>query len=109
MEKRKRTNEMEIFGFEKREGIERVHPTMKPIKLVIDAINDCSNESDIILDLFGGSGTTMVAAHLKNRVCYMSELNEKYVNLIIRRMLKLDNTLRVVCDDEDVTEMFLRY
>ena len=82
---------------------------MKPIKLVADAIKDCSNEKDIILDLCGGSGTTMVASHHNNRICYMSELDEKYVNVIIRRMLLLDANLRVVCDGEDVTDMFVRY
>ena len=98
-----------VFNFEKTQGIERVHPTMKPIKLVADAIKDCSNEKDIILDLCGGSGTTMVASHHNNRLCYMSELDEKYVNVIIRRMLLLDANLRVVCDGADVTDMFVKY
>ena len=98
-----------VFGFDRNQGIERVHPTIKPIKLVADAIKDCSNENDIILDLFGGSGTTMVASHLKNRICFMSELDEKYCNVIIRRMLLLDESLRVVCEGVDVTERFLGY
>jgi DNA modification methylase len=102
------------FHFEKRQGIERVHPTMKPIKLVADAIKDCSNENDIILDLFGGSGTTMVASHQTNRVCYMAELDEKYVNVIIRRMLELnknnlDIPLQVICNDKDITDLFINY
>jgi len=88
------------------QGCERVHPTMKPLQLVADAIQDCSNENEIILDLFGGSGSTMVASHQTNRLCYMSELDEKYLNVIIRRMLKTDETLRVISDSEDVTEVF---
>ena len=102
-------NGQNVFGFDKKQGIERVHPTMKPIKLVADAIKDCSNENDIILDLFGGSGTTMVASHCYNRVCFMAELDEKYCNVIIRRMLLLDASLRVICNGEDMTEIFLNY
>jgi DNA modification methylase len=96
-----------VFGFDKKQGIERFHPTMKPIKLVADAIKDCSNEGDIILDLFGGSGTTMIASHLTNRACFMAELDEKYCNAIIRRMLKLDDNLKIISNEKDVTEMFL--
>ena len=102
-------NGQACFNFANTQGIERVHPTMKPIKLVADAIKDCSNENDIILDVFGGSGTTMVACHLNNRICYMSELDEKYVNLIIRRMLLLDDNLRVVCNEKDMTDAFKKY
>ena len=77
--------------------------------MVADAIKDCSNENDIILDVFGGSGTTMVSCHLNNRICYMSELDEKYVNLIIRRMLLLDDNLRVICNEKDMTDAFKNY
>ena len=108
-----RTNVWQYQGqsyckFEEQQGCERVHPTMKPLQLVADAIIDCSNENEIILDLFGGSGSTMVAAHQTNRIAYLSELDPKYVNVIIRRMLKTDETLRVICNSEDVTEKFLQ-
>ena len=98
-----------VFGFDKKQGIERVHPTMKPVKLVADAIKDCSNENDIILDVFGGSGTTMVASHCNNRICYMAELDEKYCNVIIRRMLILDNKLKIICNGNDLTDNFKNY
>jgi DNA modification methylase len=94
-------------NFAKTQGVERVHPTMKPIQMIADAIQDCSNSNDIILDLFGGSGSTMVAAHQTNRRCYMVELDEKYVNVIIKRMLLLDGTLHVYCDGEDLTNKFI--
>jgi len=99
-------NGQSSFCFAKKQDIERVHPTMKPVRLVIDAIKDCSNENNIILDLFGGSGTTMIAAHQTNRVCYMSELDEKYVNVIIRRMLMFADDLRVICNSKDITDLF---
>jgi len=69
------------------------HPTVKPIPLVADAILDCSNENNVIVDLFLGSGTTMIASHQLKRKCYGMELDPKYCQVIIDRMLKLDNTL----------------
>ena len=106
-----RTNIWEYSGqchpkWAEMQGIERVHPTMKPLQLVADAIQDCSKAGDIILDLFGGSGSTMVAAHQTGRIGYLSELDEKYCNVIIRRMLLLDNKLKVICNGKDVTEVF---
>ena len=95
--------------FEEMQECERIHPTMKPIKLIIDLIKNSSNKNDIILDLFGGSGSTMVASHKTGRVCYMSELDPKYVNVIIRRMLELDSNLKVICNGKEVTNDFLNY
>ena len=69
------------------------HPTMKPILLVAKAINNSSKQSDLVLDLFLGSGSTMVAAHQLNRKCYGMELDPKYAEVIVQRMRKLDPTL----------------
>ena len=82
---------------------------MKPLQLVKDTIKDCSNKNDIILDLFGGSGTTMVAAHKTGRTAYLSELDPKYVNVIIRRMLEADDKLKVICNGNDMTAEFSNY
>lgn len=71
----------------------KLHPTVKPLKLVSDAILDCSHEGLLILDLFLGSGTTMVAAHQLNRKCYGMEIDEKYCQVIIDRMKRLDDGL----------------
>lgn len=71
------------------------HPTMKPIPLVGKAINNSSKEKDLTLDLFLGSGSTMVAAHQLNRKCYGMELDPKYCQVIIDRMRKLDPTLTI--------------
>ena len=73
----------------------REHPTMKPIKLISIGINNSSETNDLVLDLFLGSGSTMVAAHQLKRKCYGMELDPKYCQVIIDRMLKLDNTLEV--------------
>ena len=61
------------------------HPTMKPIALVAKAINNSSRRGDIVLDLFGGSGSTLIACEQLNRVCYMCELDPKYCDVIIKR------------------------
>ena len=68
---------------------------MKPIPLIENAINNSSKEGMKILDLFLGSGSTMVASHQLNRKCYGMELDPKYCQVIVDRMLKLDPTLKV--------------
>jgi DNA modification methylase len=62
-----------------------LHPTAKPISLVADAIMDCSHRGDIVLDPFGGSGTTLLAAERAGRSGYLIELDGHYVDLMIRR------------------------
>ena len=76
-------------------GFDYVHPTQKPVTLAAFAIPDFINENDLVLDLFLGSGSTMVAAHQLNRKCYGMELDPKYCQVIVDRMLKLDPTLEV--------------
>lgn len=61
------------------------HPTVKPVALIMDAIRDCSKRHDIVLDPFGGSGTTLIAAERVGRRGRLIELDGRYVDLIIRR------------------------
>jgi len=63
----------------------RLHPTAKPVSMVADAILDCSNRRCVILDPFGGSGTTLLAAERTGRCGYLIELDPLYVDLIVRR------------------------
>ena len=70
-----------------------LHPTMKPIPLIENALNNSSKEGMNVLDLFLGSGSTMVAAHQLKRKCYGMELDPKYCQVIIDRMKKLDPSL----------------
>ena len=65
------------------------HPTMKPVALVGKAIQNSSRKGDIVMDLFGGSGTTLVAAEQTGRVCRMMELDPKYCDVIVRRYVAL--------------------
>jgi DNA modification methylase len=62
-----------------------LHPTAKPVKLVADAILDCSARGDLVLDPFIGSGTTLMAAERVGRRCYGLEIDPLYVDTIIRR------------------------
>lgn len=62
-----------------------LHPTVKPVELVADAILDCTARSDIVIDPFLGSGTTVIAAERTGRICYGMELNPIYVDTIVRR------------------------
>lgn len=77
-------------GFVNSDGGKRLHPTQKPVKLVDEIIKDLANKSNLILDLFLGSGTTMLASHQLKRKCYGMELDPKYCQVIIDRMRKLD-------------------
>lgn len=62
-----------------------VHPTQKPVKLSEFAIRNTTNRNDVVLDLFGGSGSTLLACEQLDRNCYMMEYDPKYVDVIIDR------------------------
>jgi DNA modification methylase len=66
-----------------------LHPTVKPVALVADAILDCTARGDIVLDGFLGSGTTVIAAERTGRRCYGTEIDPLYVDTVIRRWQKL--------------------
>lgn len=76
---------------EKKPSINDVHPTMKPVKLFGRLVKNSSKRNDIVLDLFGGSGTTIVACEQLNRRAYLMELDPAYVDVIIDRYQKLTN------------------
>jgi site-specific DNA-methyltransferase (adenine-specific) len=71
------------------------HPTMKPIGLFAYQIQNSSKAGDIVIDCFGGSGTTMVACEQTNRQARIVEFDPKYCQVIIDRMLKLDPSLEI--------------
>ena len=62
-----------------------LHPTMKPVELVVKAINDSIKIKNIVIDLFLGSGSTLIACEKTNRICYGMELDTKYCDVIIER------------------------
>ncbi|WP_297420505.1 DNA modification methylase [Clostridium sp.] len=64
------------------------HPTMKPLELCARAIKNSSKPKDLIVDLFGGSGSTLIAADSINRICYSMEYDTRYVDVIVKRYIK---------------------
>jgi site-specific DNA-methyltransferase (adenine-specific) len=89
-----RFNEEDIWQFARTQKND-LHPTMKPIPLIENALNYSSKEGMKVLDLFLGSGSTMVASHQLKRKCYGMELDPKYCQVIIDRMKKLDPSLEI--------------
>ena len=65
------------------------HPTSKPLDLLGYPISNSSQENAIVLDIFGGSGSTMMACEQTNRICFMCELDEKYASVILRRAVEI--------------------
>lgn len=66
----------------------RLHPTQKPVQLVVYFLNKFSKENDIIADFFLGSGTTLIAAHQTGRICYGCEIDPHYIDVILDRYAK---------------------
>jgi DNA modification methylase len=89
---RSRTNVWEYAGAtsfsETRDEDLAMHPTVKPLDMVKDAILDCSKRGGIILDAFGGSGTTLLAARQAGRKGYLIEIDPAYCDFILKRCIK---------------------
>ena len=99
----------EVWQFDrhKREGDEGGHATPKPIPLCERAIKSSCPDNGLVLDMFLGSGSTMVAAHQLKRKCYGMELDCKYVEVIVQRMIKLDKTLTIKRNGVEETKKWL--
>ena len=82
------------------------HPTMKPIGLFGYQIGNSSKVGDIVIDAFGGSGTTMVACEQLKRRARLIEYDPKYCDVIVKRMIKLDDNLTVKRNGVDCTNEF---
>ena len=78
---------------------EKVHPTMKPIKFISDKIRISSNEKGNVLDIFGGSGSTLIACEQLDRNCFMMELDPHYVDVIIARWEQFTGQKAVLLND----------
>lgn len=68
------------------------HPTMKPIPLLAYPIMNSSLSNCIVLDMFGGSGSTLIACEQTNRICYTIELDEKYADVIVKRYIEQEGS-----------------
>ncbi len=79
-----------IWNFDKPKRNEN-HPTSKPLDLLSYPIGNSTQENGVVIDTFGGSGSTMMACEQMNRICYMMELDEKYASVILRRYVENTN------------------
>lgn len=81
------------------EKINRVHPTQKPVKLIQQIFDkfDQYGSCKIVVDLFGGSGSTLIACELLGRICYTMELDPKYVDVIVKRYIQTTGSHDVKC------------
>lgn len=88
-----------------------MHPTVKPVALIADAIRDCSRRGEIILDAFGGSGSTLIAAEKTGRIARLIEYDALYCDTIVRRWERLTGKRAKLAVDsayfEDVADMRL--
>jgi DNA modification methylase len=82
LEKEKKYGKTTIWEDKKERGD---HPTIKPVSLIIKALFNSSKQDNIVLDLFLGSGSTLIACEKTNRICYGMEIEPKYVDVIIKR------------------------
>lgn len=90
-----------ILGTEQEFDHKRHHPTQKPTKLSRWFIEKYSSENNLIADIYLGSGSTMLSCHQTKRRCYGMEIDPKYCQVIIDRMLKLDPTIKIKRNGED--------
>jgi site-specific DNA-methyltransferase (adenine-specific) len=81
---------------EKKQTVNDLHPTMKPVRLIAKLIQNSSNPGDAVMDLFGGSGTTMIAAEQTGRKSYLMELDPKYCDVIVDRWEKFTGKTAVL-------------
>lgn len=72
------------------------HPTMKPVELIVRAIKNSSKTGETVLDLFGGSGSTLIAAEETDRIAYLMELDPRYVDVICARYQKHTGNLPIL-------------
>lgn len=77
-----------------------VHPTMKPVELCQSAVLNSSKPNDIVLDLFGGSGSTLIACEQSSRKCRMMEFEPKYCDVILKRFLALNPNAGILRNGE---------
>ena len=74
-----------FFGMQNEDTKKRIHPTQKPIELAKWFLEKFSNQNDIIVDIYGGSGSTLMCCEQMNRICYMMEYDAGYIDCIIQR------------------------
>lgn len=89
-----------IWRYSRENSNDRVHNAQKPLAMVEFAIKNSCDKGENVLDLFGGSGTTLIASEATNRTCYMMELDPKYCDVIIKRWENLTGEKAMLLNDD---------
>ena len=87
-----------IFGMENQDTKTRVHPTQKPVNLVSWFLERYSEDNSLIVDIYGGSGSTLIACEQLNRTCYMMEIDPVYCDVIVKRWENLTGQKAVLAE-----------
>lgn len=82
------------------------HPTIKPVELITKALRNSSETEDLIVDFFGGSGSTLIASEKFKRICYTMELQPVYTDVIVQRYVDYVDNPVVKCNGKDVTNLW---
>lgn len=98
-----KTGHTTIFSMKKEPVGDYVHPTQKPVELITYTITNSSKAGDIIMDLFGGSGSTLIAAEKMDRSCYAMEPDPRYVDVIVQRYVEYIGDKEIIKNGEKIT------
>lgn len=79
------------------------HPTQKPVELAVEAIDKTTHQGNIVMDLFLGSGSTLIAAEKTGRICYGMELDPKYVDVIVQRYIDYTGNAKIKKNGQEIT------
>ena len=96
-------NQSDVWYVPRRATSKYIHPTQKPLLLVRRAINNSTEPKDVVLDLFAGSGTTLIAAEQTGRIAKLMELDPKYCRIIIDRYVQFTQRPGIKINDKEVT------
>lgn len=96
-------NWFRYFGLSQQDIKTREHPTQKPLQVITPFMEKYSNENNVIVDIYGGSGSTLIACEQLNRNCYMMELDPHYIDVIISRWEQFTGKQAVLLS-ENITE-----
>ncbi len=91
-----------IWSCKKDNVADYIHPTQKPVEIIQKAIANSSKQDDVVLDLFGGSGSTLIACHKMWRKAYLNELDPAFVDLLIERYCKYTKDYKMKLNGKDI-------
>ena len=96
------TDPLDVWYQKRDNTIQYIHPTQKPVQLAERALKRSSEKNDIVLDAFGGSGSTLIACDQLERKCRMIELDPKYVDCIVSRYCKYKEDMTIVKNGKQI-------